>query len=411
MGSPYPKRRRNTTNAAGRRKHRHRSDDATLSHTDSATIAEPDDLLEGRIQVELPVRIADVISGVSADIEELTGQAGLAIMHAVMEAEVAHRVGDKGRHNPDRTTSRWGSQPGYAVLGGRKVAIERPRVRDAGGREVSLQSYRRFQSPERRGSNIMRMLVNGMSTRRYERAAESFVEGYGISKSSISRECIDASRGKLKELCEKRIDALGRLVALMIDGTDYAGEYVIAALGVDDTGGKHVLGLVQGATENATVVQHLLDDLVERGLNTQDRMLIVLDGGKALRKAVRRTFGDRCPVQRCQLHKRRNVIGHLPKDYQRSADQRIRTAYAIKDHDAARAQLDKTVAWLGGINPTAARSLEEGLDETLTLHRLGVPEKLCRSLSSTNLIESAIGAATDLTHRVKRWRYNRKLWI
>ena len=396
MGTNYRKQRRDAKRPQAKRKHRGDADDLALS--------EPETLLDGTLQVELPVRIADVISGVSADIEELTGQAGLAIMRAVMEAEVAHLAGTKGRHHPDRAASRWGCQPGYAVLGGSKVTINRPRVRGSGGKEVPLRSYKRFQSPERRESNIMRMLVNGMSTRRYERAAESFVEGYGISKSSISRECIEASRNKLKELCEKRIDALGRLVALMIDGTQYAGENVIVALGVDEGGHKHVLGLAQGATENSTVVQHLLDDLVDRGLNTQDRMLIVLDGSKALRKAVRNTFGDRCQVQRCQLHKRRNVTGHLPLAYHRSTDQRIRTAYAMKDHDAAKAQLDKTITWLEGINPTAARSLEEGLEETLTLHRLKVPEQLRRSLASTNLIESAIGAAKDLTHRVKRWR-------
>lgn len=156
--------------------------------------------------------------------------------------------------------------------------------------------------------------------------------------------------------------------------------------------------------KNSTVVQHLLDDLIERGLDATQPMLIVLDGSKALRKAVDKTFGDRCAVQRCQIHKRRNVKDHLPAEYQGSADQRIRTAYAMRDYEQAKEQLLKTVAWLEGINPSAASSLKEGLEETLTLHRLGLPEPLRKSLQSTNLIESALSVAADVTGRVKRWR-------
>jgi transposase-like protein len=267
-----------------------------------------------------------------------------------------------------------------------------------------LHSYERFQSPPRRQRSIVNKLVHGISTRKYEKVVEEFTDGYGISKSAVSRELVAASRGGLQALCERRIDALGRLVVLMIDGKEFAGEHVIVALGVDETGKKHVLGLVQGSTENSTVVQHLLDDLMERGLDTKQRMLIVLDGSKALRKAVNKTFGDRCPVQRCQIHKRRNVKDHLPAEYQPSADQRIRTAYAMKDHKQAEEQLLKTVAWLKGINPSAASSLKEGLEETLTLHRLGLPDSLRNSLQSTNLIESALSVAADVTRRVKRWR-------
>jgi transposase-like protein len=250
----------------------------------------------------------------------------------------------------------------------------------------------------------VKKLVHGISTRKYEKAVEEFTDGYGISKSAVSRELVTATRSGLQALCERRIDALGRLVVLMIDGKEFAGEHVIVALGVDETGKKHVLGLVQGGTENSTVVQHLLDDLIERGLDTKQRMLIVLDGSKALRKAVNKTFGDRCPVQRCQIHKRRNIKDHLPLDYQGSADQRLRTAYAMKNYKQAKEQLLKTVAWLEEINPSAASSLKEGLEETLTLHRLGLPETLRKSLQSTNLIESALSVAADVTRRVKRWR-------
>lgn len=367
-------------------------------------IVEQAEALRQRVAVELPASLAEVIEGVSEEIERLAGAAGLLIMREVMEAEAASLAGPKGKHDLQRDAYRWGHQAGYAVLGGVKVRLDHPRVRDREGHEVTLHSYERFQSPPRRRQSIARKLVHGISTRKYEQAVEAFTEGYGISKSAVSRELVSATRGALKDLCERRIDELPRLAVLMIDGKEFAGEHVIVALGVDETGKKHVLGLVQGGTENSTIVQHLLDDLVERGLNTLRPMLIVLDGSKALRKAATKTFGERCPVQRCQIHKRRNVKDHLPPDYQGSADQRIRTAYAMKDYDQAKAQLVKTVTWLEGINPSAARSLEEGLEETLTLHRLGLPESLRKSLQSTNLIESALSVAADVTRRVKRWR-------
>lgn len=376
----------------------------TLPRRHQPQIAERDEALAGRVAVELPVSLAEVIDGVSDQIERLAGDAGLLIMREVMEAEAASLSGPKGKHNTRRDAYRWGHQAGYAVLGGAKVKLDHPRVRTPDGREVALHSYERFQSPPRRQQSIARRLVHGLSTRKYEKAVEEFTEGYGVSKSAVSRELVSATRGALKELCERRIDELPRLAVMMIDGKEFAGEHVIVALGVDETGQKHVLGLVQGGTENSAIVQHLLDDLVERGLDTKQSMLIVLDGSKALRKAVTKTFGDRCPVQRCQIHKRRNVKDHLPPDYQGSADQRLRTAYSMKDYDQAKAQLLKTVTWLEGINPSAARSLEEGLEETLTLHRLGLPESLRHSLRSTNLIESALSVAADVTRRVKRWR-------
>ena len=363
-----------------------------------------DEALTDRVAVELPVSLAEVIDGVSEEIERLAGAAGLLIMREVMDAEVASLAGPKGEHDLQREAFRWGHQAGYAVLGGAKVGLEHPRVRSRNGREVTLHSYERFQSPPRRQRSIVKKLVHGISTRKYEKAVEAFTDGYGISKSAVSRELVAATRGGLQALCERRIDSLGRLTVLMIDGKEFAGEHVIVALGVDETGKKHILGLVQGSTENSNVVQHLLDDLVERGLDTTQPTLIVLDGSKALRKAVNKTFGDRCPVQRCQIHKRRNVKDHLPPSYQGSVDQRIRTAYAMKDYNQAKAQLLKTVAWLEEINPSAASSLHEGLEETLTLHRFGLPDSLRMSLRSTNLIESALSVAADVTRRVKRWR-------
>lgn len=360
--------------------------------------------LGARVSVELPVSVAEVIDGVSEEIERLTGEAGLLIMKAVMDAEVESLAGPKGRHDLHRTSTRWTGQQGYVVLAGKKVKVIKPRLRDKGGHEVPLSSYQQFQSPPRRQAGICKKLIHGLSTRKYEQAIEDFTDGYGISKSAVSRELVAATKGSLQRLCERRLDELGRLAVLMIDGKHLYGECVVTALGVDVQGNKHVLGLVQGATENSTVVQHLLDDLVERGLDVTQPMLTVLDGSKALRKAVRQTLGDRSPVQRCHLHKRRNVKELLPAEFQRSADQRMRTAYAMKDFDQAKAQLDKMVEWLEGINPSAAASLREGLEETLTLHRLGLPDSLRKSFQSTNLIESALSVASDVAGRVKRWR-------
>ena len=369
-----------------------------------ARVVEKADVLSGHVTVELPVSMAEVIGGVSAEIERLAGEAGLLIMQSVMNAEVESLAGPKGRHDPTRQVTRWTGQSGYVVLGGKKVKIIKPRVRSMEGKEVALTSYERFQSPPRRQSSVVRKLINGISTRKYTKAIEEFTDGYGVSKSAVSRKLVAATRDSLQSLCERRLDAIGRLAVLLIDGKPIKGECVVVALGVDFKGKKHVLGLVQGGTENSTVVQHLLDDLIERGLDPTQKMLLVLDGSKALRRAVKKMFGDDCPVQRCQLHKRRNVAELLPKEYQGSADQRMRTAYTMTNYDQAKAQLLKTIDWLEGINPSAAGSLGEGLEDTLTLHRLGVAEELRRSLRSTNLIESALSVTETVMGRVKRWR-------
>lgn len=369
--------------------------------------------LDGRVSIALPASVAQIIEGVSQEAEQLAGEAGLLIMKAVMDAEVESLAGSKGKHDPHRTATRWTAQPGYVVLAGKKVPVIKPRVRTLTGGEVNLRSYQRFQSAPRRQASVYKKLINGISTRKYEKAIEDFTEGYGISKSAVIREMVQATRGALQRLWERRIDELGPLAVLMIDGKQLYGECVVTALGVDVKGHKHILGLVQGATESSTVAQQLLDDLVERGLDATKPMLIVLDGSKALRKAVRKTFGDKSPVQRCQLHKRRNVKDLLAQAYQRSADQRIKAAYGMKDYDQANAQLEKTVGWLEGINPSAAASLREGLEETLTLHRLGLPEQLRKSFQSTNLIESALSVASDVADHVKRWRAGdmRLRWI
>jgi len=350
------------------------------------------------------VSVAEIIDGMSDEVERLTGQAGLLIMKAVMDAEIESVAGPKGRHDPDRSATRWTAQQGYVVLAGKKVKVTKPRLRDMEGHEVALRSYERFQSPLRRQSSICKKLIAGLSTRKYEQAIDDFTDGYGISKSVVRRDLVSAARGSLQALCERRLEPIAPLAALRIDGTPIHGECVAVALGVDLRGDKHILGLTRGATEHSTVERRLLDDRIGRGLNTSQPMLIILDGSKALRKAVPRMFAEASPVWRCPLHKRRNLTDLLPEGYRSGTGKRIRTASAINDFAPADTRLQQQLEWLEGINPSAAGSLREGLEETLTLHRLKVPDALRKSFQSTNLIESALSVADDVAGRAKHWR-------
>jgi transposase-like protein len=269
--------------------------------------------------------------------------------------------------------------------------------------EVELDSYQKLQQDGRMQRAVTERVVCGLSTRKYRRAVESVLDGYGIAKSSVSRQFVRATAEQLEQLCEKNLAELN-LVVLLIDGIEFAGQTLIVALGVEESGDKHVLGLWQGATENATVTKALLEDLVARGLNPQRRYLFVLDGSRALRVAVDKVFEDRAEVQRCQLHKRRNVADHLPEECRADYDRQLRNAYALTDYEDAQAALEKLFRQLERINPSAARSLEEGMQETLTLHRLSVGSMLRRSLSSTNLIESCLSTVRHVARNVKRWQ-------
>jgi putative transposase len=232
---------------------------------------------------------------------------------------------------------------------------------------------------------------------------QSVLSGYGIRKSSVSRHFVWATANQLRALCEKKLEELN-LVAILIDGIEFAGQVLIVALGVEESGTKHVLGLWQGATENATVCKALLEDLVERGLNQQRRYLFVLDGSKALRAAVEKIFGARAEVQRCQIHKRRNVRDHLPEGCRADYERQLRNAYAMSSYEDAKGALEKLFRQLERINPSAARSLEEGMEETLTVHRLGLSPLLRRSLASTNIIESCLSTVRHVSRNVKRWQ-------
>jgi transposase-like protein len=357
----------------------------------------------GKLLVEMPLPMVEVWEELQAQVERLTGHAGLQIIGTILEEEVARRVGPPHRPGPASSCVRWGRQPGYVVFGGQRVSIPRPRVRSREGEEVALDSYARLQHDGRRQRAVREGIVAGLTTRNYHRAVESVLDGYGIEKSSVSREFVQASAAQLQELCERKLGELD-LVALLIDGIEIGKQVLVVALGIASSGEKHVLGLWQGATENTTVVKSLLEDLVARGLKQDRRYLFIIDGAKALRAGIEKVFGERAEVQRCQIHKRRNVKDHLPENCQKDYDRRIRNAYAMTHYEEARAELEKIVRQLERINPSAAHSLEEGLEETLTVHRLGVGARLRRTLSSTNPIESCLSTVERVARNVKRWR-------
>jgi transposase-like protein len=300
---------------------------------------------ERELLVRVPLPLAEVWAEMQAQVEQLTGQAGLQILRA----EVTDRVGPPHRPNPTAGCVRWGKQPGYVVFSGKKIPLQRPRVRTREGQEVELESYGQLQQDGKLQRAVREGVVAGLSTRNYRRAVESVLEGYGIEKSSVSRQFVAASSNQLRVLCERRLEDLN-LVVLMIDGIHFGGQVLVVALGIAEGGEKHILGVWQGATENTTVVKGLLEDLVDRGLDLQRRYLVVMDGSKALRAGVERVFGERVEVQRCQLHKRRNVKEYLPENCQRDYDRRMRNAYAMNNYAEAREALQKSSgSWSGSI--------------------------------------------------------------
>lgn len=349
-----------------------------------------------RLQIELPM--LEVILQTRAEIEALSAQAGLKIIDCLLEQEIDERCGPHGQ----QSACRHGRQPGYVIFAGRKVSIHKPRLRAKDGGEVTLKSYQAFQQDGRMQRAVARKLTHQVSTRNYAAAIDDCLEGYGIDKSSVSRQWKAATALELQKLAQRPVPT--DLIGLLIDGQYFRKQCLIVALGVDQQGQKHVLGLWQGATENSTLVRELLADLRERGLNTEAAILVVVDGAKALYKGVRDVFGERALVQRCRVHKLRNVLEHLPLDKRAQAAWRLRGAWAKGRPEEALKELRACVKWLDTISPSAARSLEEGLEETLTVTRLGLHDWLGRTFSSTNLIESCFARTQSWTSRVKRWR-------
>jgi transposase-like protein len=295
---------------------------------------------------------------------------------------------------------------------GQKVPVERPRVRTTANREVRLGSYEMFHRGEPLTETVWEKLMLGLSTRSYGEAVRQFTAAYGLEKSAVSEHFIEASRAKLKELMERSLEGK-QFCALLIDATPFAGQQMVAALGIGPDGSKLILGIRQGATENATVVGELLGDLVSRGLDFTEPRLYVLDGGKALHAAVKKYAGEAALIQRCQVHKRRNVLDHLTDADQSVVARKLNEAYAFEDYAAAKEALDGLHRELAALNPSAARSLAEGLEETLTVHRLHVPRQLRMTLSNTNVIESAFAIVERVCANVKRWHGGdqRERWV
>lgn len=360
----------------------------------------------GRVAEQIGLAVEELAGSIKDGLLAVCVTVGLEVMRRMMEEEVNEVVGVKGKHNKERKAVRHGVENGSVVLGGRKVRIKRPRVRTRDGREVRLETYQAFRDARLLTQAALERMLHGLSTRQYRHGLEPMredLEELGTSRSTISRRFREATRKALAELMSRPLGDL-KLVVLFIDGIEVAGHTVVVAMGLDTGGRKYVLGLWEGATENAAVCKALLSDLVERGLRVENGLLVVIDGSKALRAAVRDVLGTSVVIQRCQVHKKRNVLEHLPEEARGWVGRKLDRAYNESDYDRALAGLKALAGALEKEYPGAAASLREGLEETLTVLRLGVPELLQRTLRSTNVIESAFDGVRVAARNVKRWQ-------
>lgn len=356
-----------------------------------------------RTQLQLQLELGDAMR---RDLREFVITAGAAALAAVLEEERTQAVGPRYAHLPTRRARRAGSARGELVMGGRRVQVRRPRARTLDGAEIQLPSWTAFAADDPLDERAVNQMLVGVTTRRYARSLEPLAAPLperGTSKSAVSRRFVAATQKQMDEWLGRDLSKLD-LAALMIDGIVIAEHVMLVALGIDADGKKHVLGVREGATENAAACTALLTDLRDRGLPTERAVLVVIDGGKALAKAVRNVYGARAIVQRCQAHKVRNVVEQLPDDARPSVRQAMRDAYAASDAELARKMLVNLARRLRDEHPGAAASLEEGLEDTIAVKRLKLPRKLERQLSTTNAIENLMGSVRELARRVKRWR-------
>ena len=356
-----------------------------------------------RACVQLVLALADVVGWAQQSLGTLMRQSFVQMIELVMEQEVSLLAGEKHRPDGKRNCYRWGREQGFLVIDGQKVRLPRPRVRDKLNREVALGSYELFQRGSVLEDAVWNKILYGVTTRGYGQVIEEFSRAYGLKKSTISEHFVRASRKKLEQLWGRNLEECPQC-AIFIDATVFKRQSLVVAVGLGADGRKRVLGLRQGATENATVVGSLLRDLAERGLDMEAPRLYVLDGSKALTTAVRRHAGEAAVIQRCQFHKRQNVKNHLPEQYRGSVDYKMKRAYAMKHYADAKQALRQLLRELMDLNPDAARSLEEGMEETLTVHRLGVPDLLRKSLQTTNIIESTFSMVETACRNVKCWK-------
>lgn len=339
---------------------------------------------------------------------------GLEALDDLFKADAERLAGPKGKHQSNRTHHRWGKTLTELGFGGRRISVERPRVRERSGGEAQLVSVEAFRRQDPLPERVVNQILLGVSARGYARSLEGApprVASRGTSKSAASRHLITATRAKLSADLERRLDEV-EVIGLVIDGVEVAEQTLVVALGVSRGGDKIPLGLWQGSTENAALCTSLLQGMIERGLRVDGKILCVIDGSKALRKALRDVFGDLAVVQRCQVHKKRNVLAHLSEKHRSYVSRTMSEAYSAKKIDSARRQLSALAAWLDRQGEEgAAASLREGLEETLTVIRLGLPPALRRSLATTNMAENLIGHVRRVARNVKRWKGDmRRRW-
>jgi putative transposase len=361
-------------------------------------------VLPERVQEALGQLVGAAKQGLLA----LSVEVGLDVLRSLLEEEVDELVGPKGRWNLDRTAVRHGHEDGEVTLGGRRVQVRRPRARTADGEsELPLAAYEHFADRDQLGTVVLERMLAGVSTRKYRRAQEPVGEQItagerSTSKSAVSRTFVQRTRDQLWNLMNRPLADM-RLAVMMLDGIELHGRTNIVALGISTEGDKLALGLWDGSTENATIASALLADLVDRGLDVEQGLLFIIDGSKGLRKAIRQVFGNDVPVQRCVQHKERNVLDHLPERDREAVKARLRRAWAETEHDRALEQLGALALELDRAHPGAAASLREGIEETLTVTRLGITGKLKLTLQSTNPIESMISTVRVVHRNVKHW--------
>jgi transposase-like protein len=360
------------------------------------------------VPTSVNVAMADIAATMREGLLAMAVGAGLAVMGSLMEESVTALCGPKGKHDPGRSAVRHGAEDGSVTLGGRRVGVRRPRVRATDGSgELPVPAYDLFSSSELLGEMAMAKMLAKLSTRRYRAGLEpvgTAVEATAksTSKSAVSRRFVEATETALAELLAGDLSGLN-LVALMVDGVHFADHLLVVALGIGTDGTKHPMAVVEGSTENATLVTDLLVGLRDRGLDVTRPVLVVIDGSKALSAAVRAVF-DHPVIARCQLHKIRNVVSKLPEALGSTVAKKMRAAYRMNSALAAQAALESLSRDLAKSHPRAPRSLREGLAETLTVMRLGVAPTLARTLRTTNPVESMIEICRDHSTNVKRWR-------
>lgn len=357
---------------------------------------------QASLLTQLVMPLAALVRG---DLLALVHQLGLQAIAAMLEAERTKLCGERYKHNRSRHATRGGSVRSELAMGGRRVAVQRPRVVDRDGDELALDTWAQLSSTDPLNARALEQMAIGVATRKYGRSLETLpdsVETRGMSKSAVSRRFVALTAEKLAEWMKRPLGELD-IWAVFIDGIHFGEHVVLCALGIDATGAKHVLGLWEGATENEIACKAMLENLVERGLKPNRSRLFIIDGSKGLRAAIRSVVGKRTLVQRCQVHKVRNVLGHLPDERHDDVRVAMREAYTCTKVETAKRLLNNLARALQNKHPSAAGSLREGLDETLTVMGLALPPSLTRSLSTTNPVENMNGRIRAVTSRVKRW--------